>query len=83
MRADEKLEFFENIRKMQMKSERVSKGLETTSSTSVSHCVKSVQIRSCFWSAFSPNAGKYGPEITPYLGTFHAVSVLDNFKYKW
>ena len=22
---------------------------------------------------FSPNAGKYGPEITPYFGTFHAV----------
>ena len=20
-----------------------------------------------------PNVGKYGPEITPYLGTFHAV----------
>ena len=24
-------------------------------------------------SAFSPNPGKYGPEKTPYLGTFHAV----------
>ena len=22
---------------------------------------------------FSPNTGKYGPEITPYLDTFHAV----------
>ena len=22
---------------------------------------------------FSPNKGKYGPEITPYLDTFHAV----------
>ena len=22
-----------------------------------------------------PNTGKYGPEITPYLDTFHAVSV--------
>ena len=22
---------------------------------------------------FSPNAGKYGPEKTPYLDTFHAV----------
>ena len=22
---------------------------------------------------FSPNAGKYGPEKTPYLETFHAV----------
>ena len=49
------------------------------------HCVKSVQIRSYFWSVFScirteygdlqfsPNTGKYGPEITPYLDTFHAV----------
>ena len=26
-------------------------------------------------SIFSPNTGKYGPEITPYLDTFHAVYV--------
>ena len=54
------------------------------------HCVKSVQIRSYFWSAFSSE--KYGPEITPYLNTIHAVNVfklwlfcvkyfLKNFKY--
>ena len=24
---------------------------------------------------FSPNAGKYGPEKTPYLDTFHAVVI--------
>ena len=24
-------------------------------------------------SVFSPNTGKYGPEITPYLDTFHEV----------
>ena len=24
-------------------------------------------------SVFSPNKGKYQPEVTPYLGTFHAV----------
>ena len=49
------------------------------------HCVKSVQIRSYFWSVFSyipisvfnPNTGKYGPEITPYLDTFHAVIRTD------
>ena len=35
--------------------------------------MKCVQIRSFFWSVFSPNAGKYGPEKTPYLDTFHAV----------
>ena len=56
-----------------------------------SHCVKSVQIRSFFWSVFSyvraeygeigiislhsPNAGKYGPEKTPYLDIFYAVEV--------
>ena len=40
-----------------------------------SHCVKSVQIRSNFSSVFSPNSGKYGPEITPYMDTFHAVSL--------
>ena len=27
-------------------------------------------------SVFSPNIGKYGPEITPYLDTFHAVRVV-------
>ena len=33
------------------------------------HCMKSVQIRS-----FSgPNTVKYGPERTPYMGTFHIV----------
>ena len=49
------------------------------------HCVKSVQIRSYFWSVFScirteygsPNTEKYGPEITPYLDTFHAVYGFD------
>ena len=25
-------------------------------------------------SVFSPNAGKYGPEITPYLDSFHAAT---------
>ena len=39
-------------------------------------CVKSAQIRSYFWSVFSPNSGKCGPEITPYLDTFHAVNPL-------
>ena len=28
-----------------------------------------------FWSVFSLNTGKYGPEITLYLDTFHAVLV--------
>ena len=50
------------------------------------NCVESVQIRSYFWSVFSCiwteywdlcnkiiNTGKFGPEITPYLDTFHAV----------
>ena len=34
-------------------------------------CLKSVQIRSFFWSVFSPNTGKYGPEKNPYLNIFH------------
>ena len=25
----------------------------------------------------SPNTGKYGPEITPYLDTFHEVTVTN------
>ena len=49
--------------------------------------VKSVQIRSFFWSVFSfirteygvnlvftPNTGKYGRVKTPHLDTFHAVN---------
>ena len=46
------------------------------------HCVKSIEIRSFFWSAFSrstpylsvfsSNAGKHGPDKTPYFDTFHA-----------
>ena len=37
------------------------------------HCVKSVPIQSNFWSVFSHIRTEYGPEITPYLDTFHAV----------
>ena len=29
-----------------------------------------------YFSVFSPNAGKYGPEKTQYLDTFHAVVVF-------
>ena len=39
------------------------------------HCVKSVQIRSYFWSLFFCIRTKYGPEITPYLDTFHAANI--------
>ena len=39
------------------------------------HWVKSVQIRSYFWCLLSPNTGKCGPEITPFLDTFHPVNV--------
>ena len=31
-----------------------------------------------YLSVFSPNTGKYGPEIAPYLVTFHAVIVSDD-----
>ena len=52
--------------------------------------MKSVQIRSYFWYVFSfirieygdlfnPSTGKYGPEITPYLDTFHAVILILRF----
>ena len=40
-----------------------------------SHCVKSVQIRSFFWS----ECGKIRPRKTPYLDTFHVVTnTLEN-----
>ena len=38
-----------------------------------SFCIKSVQIRSFFWSVFSRIRTEYGPEKTMYLDTFHAV----------
>ena len=40
--------------------------------TYVEPVLKSVEMRNYF-SVFSPNTGKYGPEITPYLDTFHAL----------
>ena len=59
------------------------------------HCVKCVQMQSFFSSVFSRirtkdrdtkylsvfslNAGKYGPEKTPYLDTFHAVTRILKF----
>ena len=55
--------------------------------------MKSVQIQSYFWSVFSCirteygdlpllslNIGKHGPEITPYLDTFHVVFFIQDFK---
>ena len=31
-----------------------------------------------YFPVFSPNTGKYGPEITRYLDTFHTVNVICN-----
>ena len=31
-----------------------------------------------YFSVFSQNTGKYGPEITMYLDTFHVVSNINN-----
>ena len=45
------------------------------------HCVKSVQygvFSGPYFPAFGLNTGKYGPEKTPYLDTFHAVYVPSN-----
>ena len=58
----------------------------------VTHCLKSVQIRSYFCSVFSciqteygevlsPNAGKYGREITLYLDTFHIVTFFKHYRH--
>ena len=35
-------------------------------------------ISGSYFPVFRPNTRKYGPEITPYLDTFHPVSFLDN-----
>ena len=32
-----------------------------------------------YFPAFSPNTGKYGPEKTLYLNTFHTVSILTHY----
>ena len=50
------------------KSDKVLKFLK-------SHCEIRVQIQSFFLSGFS--TGKYGPEKTPYLNTFHALSDIN------
>ena len=36
-----------------------------------------------YFSVFGPNTGKYGPEITPYLDTFHAVYYQSSNPYYW
>ena len=33
-------------------------------------------ISGSYFPVFNPNTGKYGPEITPYLDTFHAVAAF-------
>ena len=40
-------------------------------------------ISSPYFPVFNPNIGKYGPQITPYLETFHAVSwmIISTQKY--
>ena len=56
-------------------------------------CVKSFQIQDFSWSVFSriwtqyfvslriqSNCGKYGPEKTSYLDTFHAVKTMYQFE---
>ena len=30
-----------------------------------------------YLSVFSPNTGNYGPEVTPYLDTFHEVDIIN------
>ena len=41
--------------------------------TSASQSVFLLSLHTKYLSVFSPNAGKYGPEKTPYLDNFHAV----------
>ena len=36
-----------------------------------------------YFSVFNPSAGKYGPEKTPYLDTFHAVYVFIGYIMFW
>ena len=34
-----------------------------------------------YFPVFSPNTGKYEPEITPYLDTFHAVIIYKAIQF--
>ena len=36
--------------------------------------------RNPIYSIFNPNTGKYGPEVNPYLDTFHAAITAMNLK---
>ena len=47
--------------------------------TGSNHCVKSVQILRKSVQILSPNAGKYGPEKTLYLDTFHTVNLFHRY----
>ena len=45
------------------------------------HCLKSVPIQMFsgpYFAVFSPNTGKYGPQKTPYLDTFHTVVIVED-----
>ena len=58
----------------------------TMSCPSSIHCVRSDLIRSfsCpYFPLFGLNTGKYGPEKTPYLDTFHAVMLCCYPEPKW
>ena len=77
----------ENVKYNLEKSVMFLKDPETLDKYEYLNRVRSVQIRSNFWSVFSriwteyelsPNMGKYGPEITPYLDTFHAVLIYQD-----
>ena len=39
---------------------------------------KNVQIRTLFWSVFSPNTGSYGPEKNSVFGHFLCSGLLEN-----
>ena len=53
-------------------------------SSTVLHCMKSVQIRSYSWSVISCIQTEYGPEITLHLDTFHAVlKLVYNYLQDW
>ena len=51
---------------------------ESSKNQIAAQCVKKSNygvISGLYFPVFSPNTGKYGPEITPYLDTFHAVAI--------
>ena len=77
IKVKEFLVFFDYmpLRVVDRRRKRIQESISVGVRLYVTHRMKSVQIRSFFWSVFSCIWTEYRPEETPFLNTFHAVTV--------